>query len=262
MNVLSSTLRLVAVVFPLAVLSANSSAQETAAALFMIADFADRLCGGDIPLHGNQNQLELSGEVKLELSGLVKKLANLGLGFEGGAKYTTSEYEKLLRKDLAELLRDKAKCKSQVERDLAAKLVVSIVPKPESPYQTAARIVDAWHAAIMAQQVAEIRDLTVLPLAFKKDELQSVREVAVAYVGGLREMLGTPNGRARIHFGEPMTILELFADWNFSTDNAMMRRMKVQRQDIAVPVTVSDGGEGTMMIIVRPGVRYLVVRVF
>ena len=79
----------------------------------------------------------------------------------------------------------------------------------------------------------------------------------------MRNMLDHPDGRAKLTFEEPMSILELFTDWNFSTDDAMMQHMSVRRKDIVVPLSISHGGKGSVMIIVRPeGNRFHVVRVW
>jgi hypothetical protein len=90
-------------------------------ALDIIADFADRFCK-TIPLSGNADNLELSGQAKAELNELLKKIASLGI--EGAAKYQKSEYQGVLRKDLASLLKDNSTCRLEVWKDLKDKLLV------------------------------------------------------------------------------------------------------------------------------------------
>ena len=90
-------------------------------ALNMIGDFADRLCN-KIPLGGSAEDLELSGKAKVEFSNLLKKIADLGI--EGSAKYQKKEFEGVLQKDLAALVKDNAKCKLEVFKDLKDILIV------------------------------------------------------------------------------------------------------------------------------------------
>lgn len=96
-------------------------------ALNVIADFADRMCN-KVPLIGGTENLELSGTAKAELNGLLKKIADLGI--EGAAKYQQDEYENVLQKDLATLLRDSSKCKLEVWKDLKDKLLTTTNPPP------------------------------------------------------------------------------------------------------------------------------------
>ena len=102
-------------------------------ALDVIADFADRLCY-KVPLSGKSQNVELSGTAKAELNSLLKKIADLGI--EGAAKYQTSEYENVLQKDMATLLRDSSECKLEVFKDLKDKLLTSAKTTPiKSPYR-------------------------------------------------------------------------------------------------------------------------------
>ena len=96
-------------------------------ALNVIGDFADRLCD-EVPLSGNSQNLELTGSAKAELKSLLKKIADLGI--EGAAKYQKSEYENVLQKNLAALLRDSRKCKLEVFKDLKDKLLSSAKTPP------------------------------------------------------------------------------------------------------------------------------------
>jgi hypothetical protein len=86
-------------------------------ALQIISDFADNMCK-DVPLKGSTNALELTGNAKMQLKGVVKKVADLGFG--GAAKYQQTNFEGLLQSDLASILRDNKKCRLQIWNDLRA----------------------------------------------------------------------------------------------------------------------------------------------
>ena len=90
----------------------NLELQEKA--LQVIADFADRLCS-TTPMTGSTNNLELSGEAKVELNKLMKIIPNLGL--EGAAKYQSSEWQGLLQQDLAGQLNNSRTCKLTVFKE-------------------------------------------------------------------------------------------------------------------------------------------------
>lgn len=84
-------------------------------ALDLIANFADRFCK-DIPLEATADSLELSGQAKAQLHGIVRKLA--GLGIEGAGQYQSSEYQGLLQEDIVEGLRYSMDCRLQIWKDL------------------------------------------------------------------------------------------------------------------------------------------------
>lgn len=113
--------------------SISGSLEETEKSLYLIADFADRMCK-DIPLQGHSEHLDLTGEAKAELRGLLKKLADFDIG--GELKYQVEEYEGLLQKDLVSALRLSTECKIQIWNDLESKLVPASISAPvtaESP---------------------------------------------------------------------------------------------------------------------------------
>lgn len=89
-------------------------------ALNTISNFAEKLCKYP-PLAGNESKYELSGEAKAELSKVLKKVADLGV--KGAAKYQASDYEGLLQKDLANVVKDSSNCKMEVWRDLKDRLI-------------------------------------------------------------------------------------------------------------------------------------------
>ncbi len=80
-------------------------------ALDVIRDFANDYCDR-IPLEGSASDVELSGIAQAELSGLLKKLADIGI--EGGGEYKLSEYKGVLRSDLVEALKDNQNCRLKV----------------------------------------------------------------------------------------------------------------------------------------------------
>lgn len=89
-------------------------------ALDIISDIADRICYS-VPLHGSSNKVEISGEAKAELTGVTKKLADIGL--KGAAKYESAEYQGVLQSDLAKTLRNSSDCKKDVYRMLIDRLM-------------------------------------------------------------------------------------------------------------------------------------------
>lgn len=93
---------------------------EKEKALNDIANFADRICN-NLPLTGSGEDLELSGDAKAELNGLINKLVSLGI--HGAVKYKKTNYENVLQKDLATSLKDSANCKLEVFRELKSKML-------------------------------------------------------------------------------------------------------------------------------------------
>jgi hypothetical protein len=89
-------------------------------ALEIISDHANRICYS-VPLHGGSNKVEISGEAKAALTGVAKKLADLGL--KGASKYESAEYQGVLQSDLAKTLRNSSDCKKDVYRMLIDRLM-------------------------------------------------------------------------------------------------------------------------------------------
>jgi len=114
--------------FSIDVIADSSNLEEQRKALDIIADFADRLCK-TVELEGRTNSLELSGKAKAELNSLIRKIVDLGI--EGAAKYETSEWEGLLQKDLAGILKDNINCRIEVWKDLKDKLITSYLEPPK-----------------------------------------------------------------------------------------------------------------------------------
>jgi hypothetical protein len=96
-----------------------------------IGDFAERICS-NVPLKGSSNTVELEGSAKVELSGLLKKMAALGI--QGAAKYQESQFQGLLQKDLRAAMRDSNDCKLKVANTLMGKLLgAAVVASPRLP---------------------------------------------------------------------------------------------------------------------------------
>lgn len=91
--------------------NAASSLEDQEKALNVIADFADRICS-NIRLEGSGSAVELNGEAKAELKGLLKKFANLGIG--GTGKYEETAWSGVLQKDIATILQKNADCKLKI----------------------------------------------------------------------------------------------------------------------------------------------------
>lgn len=89
-------------------------------ALEQITTTAERICA-TAPLKSSSNELELSGQAKADVKGLISKVADLGIA--GAAKYKTAESEGVLQKDLAPLLSKSADCKERVFDKLFDKLI-------------------------------------------------------------------------------------------------------------------------------------------
>jgi hypothetical protein len=118
---------IVAILF--SILVSNSSGQGLESqkeALHIIADFANSICGS-IPLEGTQRTTEVSGEVKTELSKILKKIVDLGV--EGAAKYQGGGYSGVLQADLFKALNESTNCKLKVFNDLQNKLLEDDVVK-------------------------------------------------------------------------------------------------------------------------------------
>lgn len=109
-------------------LSFNSFAYELdnqKKALHLIITTANELCE-NVPLSGGTEGVQLTGEAKAKVSGIIKKLADLGL--DGAIKYDNNKYNGVLQKDLASIVNTSANCKMDVWKDLQDKLVLPIAP--------------------------------------------------------------------------------------------------------------------------------------
>jgi len=89
-------------------------------ALELITGTADKICN-IVKLAGHYQSLKVTGDVKAQLSGLIKQLADLGIS--GAADLNTDEYEGVLRADLAATVQHNADCKLRVFEKLETKMI-------------------------------------------------------------------------------------------------------------------------------------------
>lgn len=137
------------VVLLVAVAFAGSASSDTPAqieeALTIINNFADRLCE-KVPLETRTENIDLNGTAKAELGSVVKKLGNLGI--TGAAKYSTTESQNVLQKDLANVLNQTRECKLKVWNDLKYKFeIAQPVQAPQPSSQVAPAAAPANYAA-------------------------------------------------------------------------------------------------------------------
>jgi len=109
-------------------LATHAHAEDTTTVLHEITDTADRLCGY-VGQSGHASSAQITGDVKAELNGLAKRLADLGITGTGGLNST--EYEGVLQQELTAALRDVRQCKITVFDTLQSKLIPT--PAPPSP---------------------------------------------------------------------------------------------------------------------------------
>lgn len=95
-------------------------------ALNVITAFAKDYCD-TVPLKSTTESVEVSGKVKAGITGLVKKLADLGI--EGAAVYRTTESQGVLQKDLAGLAKDAKDCRKMIWQDLRGRFFPAVKDK-------------------------------------------------------------------------------------------------------------------------------------
>ncbi|MGY4226391.1 hypothetical protein ACVMIH_003752 [Bradyrhizobium sp. USDA 4503] len=100
----------------------SQSIDAQAKALDLITKTADSVCS-IVEHHGNSESLNVKGEVKAQLSGLIRQLADLGIS--GAADFNSDQYVNVIRTDLAVAIKDNAQCKFNVFDKLQAKMIKS-----------------------------------------------------------------------------------------------------------------------------------------
>src|SRR5262245_47247535 len=94
-----------------AAITTNAYAQSLEAqtkALALITKAADEICS--IVNHaGSSQSFKVKGDVKAQLSGLIRQLADLGIS--GAADFTADQYENVIQADLAATIQRNAECK-------------------------------------------------------------------------------------------------------------------------------------------------------
>ncbi len=120
---------------------------DTPGVLDEITTTADKICG-NVSQSGRSNSEQVTGDVKAELSGLAKKLADLGIA--GTGSLTTTEYQGVLQQELSSNLRDIRECKLKVLSMLQSKVISNTYPdrNPNSLYQYGDVIAEVQGAVI------------------------------------------------------------------------------------------------------------------
>lgn len=116
--------RLIAGSLSLACLSAGATqahADQNSDALNAIADTADRICG-TVAAAGSSQNTDVTGDVRAQLKGLAKYLADLGIS--GTGSINSDEYVGVLRSDLPSTLNSTRDCKLKVFDKLEQKLII------------------------------------------------------------------------------------------------------------------------------------------
>lgn len=107
------------------VLAADNSQLDWA--LTRISSFADDICLEPPPLISTMEKVELSGEAKAKLSGVVKNLVDFGI--EGAGKYQKEEHYGLLQEEIGKAMRDNSSCRLEVFRLLRERVLGDANPE-------------------------------------------------------------------------------------------------------------------------------------
>lgn len=96
------------VLLPLLVVATSSVAQSTDC-LTKVADFAERICG-EIQRSGTSQVVEANGQLKAEVSGIVRRVLG-GAEADVNGKVLRESYENVLRQDLSKELFNVRECR-------------------------------------------------------------------------------------------------------------------------------------------------------
>jgi hypothetical protein len=99
------------------------SIKDNEIALAAIINTAERICSV-VKTEGSSEGIKVAGNVKVELDGLFKRLAKLGIG--GQTSIDSSTYQGVLQKDLPTALHNMNLCRLQVFDKLQQKLIPSV----------------------------------------------------------------------------------------------------------------------------------------
>jgi hypothetical protein len=98
----------------------SQSSEAQTKALGLITKTADDICS--IVNHaGSSQSLKVKGDVKAQLSGLIRRLVDAGIS--GAADFSTDQYEGVIRADLAATIQHNAECKLKVFNTLQEKML-------------------------------------------------------------------------------------------------------------------------------------------
>ncbi|MBP3141933.1 hypothetical protein ACTFQF_12485 [Aliivibrio fischeri] len=169
-------------------------------ALNLIVITAKELCE-NVPLSGGTEGVQLTGEAKAKVSGIVKKLADLGL--EGAVKYESNEYEGVLQEDLAVIVNKSANCKMDVWKDLQDKLVLP--PEPISSMKNSEALIKDQNPTDIEIQSIELKefwgiDEPYVVAVVKNDSTVSAKNVTVTFWKGAdQEIISTDSIHKQYH---------------------------------------------------------------
>jgi len=135
-----------------------------AEALATIEDFSSKFCG-DYLEGGSASAMSASGEAQAQLTGLFKKLADLGI--KGAASINSEEYIGVLREDLGEELKNARECRLAVWESLKEAVIQeSVKDPPPAPTLQADDGVRLWNEDTFQFQLepSEIREVRGMEL--------------------------------------------------------------------------------------------------
>jgi hypothetical protein len=102
------------------ILALPARADDNSKALSLIEDAADKICGS-ISTQGSSDSIKAKGDIEAALSGLLKKLGDVGI--RGAGEITSQSYVGVLQQDLPKTLEDIRNCKLKVFESLKEKLL-------------------------------------------------------------------------------------------------------------------------------------------
>ncbi|WP_298353224.1 hypothetical protein [Rhodoblastus sp.] len=143
-------------------LSGGVADAQTSEVLHEITATADRLCGF-VSQFGDKKAIKVNGDVTAELSGLAKRLANLGV--KGVGTLESSQYEGVVQAQLSGALKDVRDCKLKVFNVLQDKLIAvehapGIQRNPNDLYQYG-EVVGQVQGAVISQANGTVTFLSV-----------------------------------------------------------------------------------------------------
>lgn len=95
-------------------------AEEYFEKLNAISEYAEKICNS-LPLSGEQQGLKLNGKANAELTGLLKKITDLGVS--GEVVYSDSSFKGVVQEDLKDLFISNADCKNKVSERLEKRIL-------------------------------------------------------------------------------------------------------------------------------------------
>lgn len=109
-------------------------------ALALIYDAADRICH-TVSANGSSSSTQVQGQVNAQVSGLARKLANIGVG--AGVDRSSSSWNGVSARDLPTAMRDSNDCRLQVFNSLKGTLLSTPAPAPRRQALSAQRTAPA-----------------------------------------------------------------------------------------------------------------------